>query len=121
MYWEALKEYGVKFGKKCYAAPNGKPSNLPDDLWVTVRTKAFKEWFGDWENDPENASAVLDENGEPRIVFHGPRDVFSVFRVPRELKDADEFNYRLDAVFFLRNGKTQDLRGNGGGGNVKCS
>lgn len=31
-------------------APNGKDSNLPEQLWLTVRTKAFKNWFGDWEN-----------------------------------------------------------------------
>lgn len=30
-------------------APNGKPSNLTPDQWVMVRTKAFKDWFGDWE------------------------------------------------------------------------
>ena len=43
-------------------APNGMPSRLSVDSWLTVRTKAFKEWFGDWENDPENASKVVDEN-----------------------------------------------------------
>lgn len=52
-------------------APNGKPSNLSVDSWITVRTKAFKKWFGDWENDPENASKLLDENGEPRVFYHG--------------------------------------------------
>lgn len=30
-------------------APNGKPSNLTERQYVHVRTKAFKEWFGDWE------------------------------------------------------------------------
>lgn len=30
-------------------APNGKPTNLTERQWVQVRTKAFKEWFGDWE------------------------------------------------------------------------
>ncbi len=52
-------------------APNGNPSNLNDKQWAQVRTKAFKDWFGDWENDPQSASKVLDENGEPRVVFHG--------------------------------------------------
>lgn len=51
-------------------APNGKDTNLTEDQWVTVRTDAFKNWFGDWENDPENASKVLDENGEPLVVKH---------------------------------------------------
>lgn len=32
-------------------APNGKPSNLPNErIWKMVRTPAFKEWFGDWES-----------------------------------------------------------------------
>ncbi len=30
-------------------APNGKPSNLSQRQWAQVRTKAFKNWFGDWE------------------------------------------------------------------------
>ena len=52
-------------------APNGKASNLNERQWIQVRTKAFKDWFGDWENDPENASKVVDENGEPMVVYHG--------------------------------------------------
>ncbi len=43
-------------------APNGKKSNLNEKQWLLVRTKAFKRWFGDWENDPANASKVVDEN-----------------------------------------------------------
>lgn len=30
-------------------APNGQPTKLTAKQWVQVRTKAFKEWFGDWE------------------------------------------------------------------------
>lgn len=30
-------------------APNGKPTKLNEKQWLQVRTKAFKEWFGDWE------------------------------------------------------------------------
>lgn len=30
-------------------APNGQPTNLTPKQWAQVRTKAFKEWFGDWE------------------------------------------------------------------------
>ena len=29
-------------------APNGKPTNLTERQWLQVRTKAFKDWFGDW-------------------------------------------------------------------------
>ena len=58
-------------------APNGKPSKLFKDivsltdgnenqalrLWAQTQTPTFKGWFG--------ASKVVDENGEPVIVYHG--------------------------------------------------
>lgn len=60
-------------------APNGNPTNLNEKQWVQVRTKAFNEWFGDWENNPEDASKVIDENGEPRVVYHGTYADFNAF------------------------------------------
>mgnify|MGYP003637282506 FL=1 len=55
-------------------APNGKPSKLFNDLtkflgdeelalkaWARTYTKEFQEWFKD--------SKVVDENGEPKLVF----------------------------------------------------
>ena len=60
-------------------APNGEPTNLTERQWLQVRTEAFKEWFGDWENDPENASKVVDENGEPRVVYHQTTEQFTKF------------------------------------------
>ena len=61
-------------------APNGKETNLTEDQWLSVRTEAFKNWFGDWEHDPENASRVVDKNGEPLVVYHGTPNEFTVFR-----------------------------------------
>ena len=52
-------------------APNGEKTKLDAEQWATVRTTNFKNWFGDWENDPENASKVVDENGEPLVAYHG--------------------------------------------------
>ena len=51
-------------------APNGEPSKLNRMQWAQVRTANFKTWFGDWEGDPDNASKVVDDNGEPKIVYH---------------------------------------------------
>ena len=51
-------------------APNGKKSNLTERQYAQVRTKAFKDWFGDWENNPSEASKVVYENGEPLVVWH---------------------------------------------------
>jgi len=60
-------------------APNGNPSNLTPEQYRLVRTPEFKEWFGDWENDPANASKVVDENGEPLVVYHGTNE-YQYFR-----------------------------------------
>lgn len=60
-------------------APNGEPTNLTERQWLQVRTESFKEWFGDWENAPENASKVVDENGEPRVVYHQTSEQFTKF------------------------------------------
>lgn len=63
-------------------APNGKKTNLNEQQWVDVRTKRFTDWFGDWQNDPENASKVVDGNGEPMVVYHGtPNDGINEFNV----------------------------------------
>lgn len=60
-------------------APNGNVTNLTEQQWLDVRTKRFKKWFGDWENDPENASKVVDENGEPIVMYHGSKAEFEEF------------------------------------------
>ena len=31
----------------------------------------FKRWFGDWENNPSKASKVVNEDGTPKVVYHG--------------------------------------------------
>ncbi len=70
-------------------APNGAISNLEPAQWVAVRLASFKDWFGDWENDPKNASKVLDENGEPLVVYHGTTAEFNSFDKRRIRKRQD--------------------------------
>lgn len=62
-------------------APNGRPTNLTEQQWLQVRTPEFKQWFGDWENSPETASKVVDENGEPQVVYHGTSSQFTRFKL----------------------------------------
>jgi predicted ABC-type ATPase len=83
---EAKKSYVqdddlLKYAKGGLLAPNGKKSNLTPEQYKLVRTPEFKAWFGDWENDPENASKVLDENGEPLVVYHGSTNDFNEFEL----------------------------------------
>jgi hypothetical protein len=70
-----------------FFTPDGNPSQLSDELNSIIRTKEFKEWFGDWElaylyRDTEivDCSKVLTENFEPRLVWHGTGREFSSFR-----------------------------------------
>ena len=64
---------------KWLKAPNGNNTNLTEKQWLQVRTPQFKAWFGDWENDSENSSKVVDENGEPLINYHGTSYQFDEF------------------------------------------
>lgn len=80
-----LRRDGTLDRDRWMKAPNGRPTNLSPRQFVQVRTPEFKEWFGDWENDLENASKVVDENGEPLVVYHGSRTLkrFSEFSLRR--------------------------------------
>ena len=71
---------------KWLKAPNGKDTNLTEKQWLQVRTSQFKAWFGDWENDPENASKVIDKNGEPLVIYHGSGKWFNEFNDGKEIQ-----------------------------------
>ena len=45
---QSIKEQAIADGSYM-KAPNGKHTNLNERQWLQVRTKAFKDWFGDWE------------------------------------------------------------------------
>lgn len=90
-------------------APNGNPSNLNAEQYKLVRTPQFKAFFGDWEklafakfkdfgmdeitlaNLSKDVSKVVDENGEPLILWHfakrlqGENERFNTFKVDRQL------------------------------------
>ena len=64
---QAIKDKAIADGT-FMKAPNGQPTNLNEQQWLQVRTQEFKTWFGDWQNDPQNASKVVDSQGEPLVV-----------------------------------------------------
>ena len=47
---------------KLLVSPGGAESLLSEEHWKLVRTESFKKWFG--------GSNVVDENGEPALVYH---------------------------------------------------
>ena len=44
-----------------------------------TETENFKKWFGDWQNDPASASKVVNEDGTPKVMYHGTNAEFTVF------------------------------------------
>ena len=84
--------------KNSLLAPNGNKSNLSKENYVFVRTKEFKKWFGDWEFDAENASKVVDENGEPLIVYHGTPNNFNDFEITD--RNISGYNIKEYGIYF---------------------
>lgn len=105
-------------------APNGQATNLDEKQWAQVRTRAFREWFGDWENCPDEASKVRDANGEPLVVYHGSRENFYEFKrwtdglinsghfFSPDRKNASEYGGNIYDVYLnLRNPLEVDAQG----------
>ncbi|MFZ4538165.1 LPD38 domain-containing protein [Propionivibrio sp.] len=96
----------TKDSSKKLLAPNGKPSNLTERQHAHVRTAEFKAWFGDWEKhaNAENpvaslwgddtVSKVVDENGEPLVVYHGSeKGGFTVMRPDKGDKHRSDMTF----------------------------
>lgn len=76
---ETERAYGGRDGYQ--KAKDAGRTKLTYGQWVQARTENFKAWFGDWENDPANASKVVDpQTGEPLVVYHGAKEI----RLPDE-------------------------------------
>ena len=56
-------------------------SNSPvkQKIGNVTKSQQFKRWFGDWQNDPANASKVVNEDGTPKVMYHGTNAEFTVF------------------------------------------
>lgn len=97
-------------GGEVLLAPNGKPSNLTPEQWHLVRTPEFKAWFGDWINEPENASKVVDENGEPLVVYHGTNEYFNEFLINKIWSNISKPTYDAPDGFYFAKDKNLGSR-----------
>jgi GNAT superfamily N-acetyltransferase len=88
-FHKVIQSNKLEGGGGVLLAPNGKTSNLTPEQWHLVRTPEFKAWFGDWEalenakmrdrgmdevtlnQLAKNVSKVVDENGEPLVLYRG--------------------------------------------------
>lgn len=81
-------------------APNGSPTSLNERQWVQVRTRAFKNWFGDWENVPEAASRIPDDKyGNEQWTEEGyVYDLYVNSRNPFDPKDGQAVKKILQSL-----------------------
>ena len=54
---EGIKKRAVAEGR-FMKAPNGEPTKLNEEQWLEVRSRAFKDWFGDWELPHQEVKVV---------------------------------------------------------------
>jgi len=105
-----------KNGGGVLLAPNGQPSNLTAEQYKLVRTPEFIKFFGNWEKlamakikDPamdevtlanisKDVSKVVDENGEPLVVYHGTTKDFNVFKIADKYRS--EWRIRDYGMYF---------------------
>ena len=102
---QKILESAPRNSKGQLLAPNGKVSNLTEKQYAQVRTKAFKEWFGDWEHNPSEASKVVDENGEPLVVYHGSKSILEIFD-PSKSKSRQHLSQQIKPTNFFSSDKT---------------
>lgn len=58
--------------------------NVRDSEENQTETENFKKWFGDWQNDPANASKVVNEDGTPKVLYHQTSADFTIFEPRHE-------------------------------------
>ena len=119
---QEIKDKAIKNGT-FMKAPNGNSTNLTERQWLQVRTKSFKEWFGDWINNPANASKVVDENGEPLVTWHSTlseiennifRDYESITISRNEewITDKNIYDYKKEGYVITNNDILEYNKGN---------
>ena len=64
------------------------------DIGINVKpqteTLQFKKYFGNWQDHPEKASKVVDDEGKPLIVYNGGKSGISIFDIEQTGK-SNEF------------------------------
>ena len=83
-------------------APNGKPTLLSERQWAQVRTRAFKNWFGDWEKAARlrliDALNPISVDGNPSIEQREAEAVFSHLKNGKNRYDGREVVWVKNSV-----------------------
>lgn len=60
-------------------------SNVNRKIDTVLKSRQFIRWFGDWQNSPETASKVVNDDGTPRVMYHQTGARFTVFNTDNEV------------------------------------
>lgn len=87
-----------------FPRPQEDVSQLSPKLSSLVRSEAFRNWFGDWQANPNHASQAVNVNGEPLLVYHGTAHSFEQFNMQR-IGQRTRTTFNSSGIYF-----TDDIR-----------
>ena len=97
---------GVQFPEQLQKKMTSNPIIRSFDEKVNMKivdatqSQQFKRWFGDWQNHPEDASKVVNEDGTPKVVYHGTNNKFWTFDLTKSGRNYGETS---EGLFFFTN------------------
>lgn len=65
--------------RKFSTSERGNDSPVKPKFENVTESQQFKRWFGDWQNHPDKASKVVNDDGTPKVMYHGSANQFTVF------------------------------------------
>lgn len=75
-------------------------NNVNKKINNITQSKQFIRWFGDWQNSPAKASKVVDNNGEPLVLYHQTEKEFTTFDTKQ--KGSGEFDSEMPTGIFMK-------------------
>lgn len=101
------KEYDAKQIEPIKESINYDKLDITEKEYLEIiYSDKFKKWFGDWENDSDDSSKVVDTSGKPKIVLHGtPNLDFTSFNLNKVGSNTDS-GYLGQGFYFFGNNKT---------------
>ena len=97
---------GVQFPEQLQKKMTSSPIIRSFDEKVNMKivdatqSQQFRRWFGDWQNHPEDASKVVNEDGTPKVVYHGTNNKFWTFDLAKSGRNYGETS---EGLFFFTN------------------
>ena len=86
-------------------APNGNSTNLNERQWLQVRTKAFKDWFGDWESIAPKGESSSDTVGGSPVALS-----YLLEGGPKTIESTGYLLHGISAAFELITSEIEEIR-----------